>query len=92
MKVYVGDIGTAIVLECGVDISGGSAYNVAVKKPDGTEVTWTGALEGTTQVKYTTIAGDLDQAGEYLLQPALTLSGWIGRGETAKLSVHRHWE
>ncbi|RKZ04351.1 hypothetical protein DRQ25_17145 [Candidatus Fermentibacteria bacterium] len=92
MKTYVGDIGTEIILECGMDISDGTGYDIAYKKPDGAEGVWNGALEGTTQVKYTTVEGDLDQAGDYRLQPLLTLTGWVGRGETAIFPVFRHWE
>ena len=89
-KVYVGDVGTAIELDTTVDISGASSVAIEVKKPDGTTATWSGTVTGTgnTKIRYVTTTGDIDQAGIYFLQAAVTsLSGFTGRGETVRLHV-----
>lgn len=59
------------------------------KKPDGTEVEWTATIEGTDKLKYTIIAGDLDQSGNYLVNASLILGSWSGLGETATFPVYK---
>lgn len=73
---HVGDIGTPITLDSGVDLTGYSVTDILVTKPDGSEETWTGTdvdvvrddlVAGNNRgVQYTTqTANDLDQAGKY---------------------------
>ena len=60
-KVYTGDTGTVIVLDCGQNISTASARSIAARKPDGTTVvTWAAVAEGTNSIKFTTLADSLD--------------------------------
>ena len=87
-KVYAGDVGTEIILNCGSDISGATATLIKAKKPDGTTVNWTAAVYNSNYLRYVTEAGDLDQAGRFYLQASLTLGGWSGLGETAVLMVY----
>jgi len=93
-KIYVGDTGTVIELDAGVDLSSQTSIMIVVKKPDGSETTWSAAVKSSDPTKcyHITAAGDLDQAGVYRLQIQATLSGpsgtWTGRGETAILSVY----
>jgi len=86
-KYYLGDIGTEIYAETGVDISAAVTLALKVKKPDGTKVEWAGVLEGTTQIKYTIVAGDFDQSGVYWLQAYAALASWTGHGESARFVV-----
>lgn len=88
-KVYVGDIGTAIIIDCEeslVDVLSNPVINV--KKPNGTTAQWTGAVYDTTKVKYSTIAGDLDVAGTYILQPYVAFATWSGKGVSVELQVY----
>jgi len=93
-KVYMGDIGTVIELDAGVDLSSQTSIEIRVKKPDGTQDTWSATVRGSDPTKcfHATVAGDLDQAGEYKLQLAATLTGpvgtWTGLGQTAILRVY----
>lgn len=89
-KLYVGDEGTVFEVDVGTDISAASTTNLKVKKPDGSEVTWTGAANGSTntQIDYTIVADDLDQAGRYKLQSYVVTASWDGLGETAEFVVH----
>jgi methanogenic corrinoid protein MtbC1 len=89
-KVYLGDVGTVIRVDMGADIAAATAAVLNVLKPDGTEDEWTGDVdtEDTQDIIYTTVEGDLDQVGEYLIQPALTFADWEGLGETVRLVVH----
>ena len=90
-KIYVGDIGFAVIADCGVDVTGAASVTFEVTKPDGTEVVWdaeTTVVDGVPNylVHYTR-EGDLDQPGTYKLQPKFRLFSWEGKGETAKFKV-----
>lgn len=87
-KVYTGDTGTVIVLDCGQDISAATARSIEVRKPDGSTTSWAAVAEGTNSIKFTTLAGSLDQPGDYRLQARVTLPSGTWRGEAASLQVY----
>lgn len=88
-NIFKGDIGTAIILDTGEDLTSASAFKIQCRKPSGTSVDWTGIQYQTTMIKYTTVAGDLNEDGDYQLQAVVTgLNGWSGSGEVAHLRVH----
>jgi len=89
-KVYLGDVGTVIRVDMGADISAATDVVLNVLKPDGTEDEWTADVDvvDSEDIIYTTVEGDLDQVGEYLIQPALTFESWEGMGETVRLVVY----
>lgn len=87
-KVYVGDKGTEIILDCGADISTATIRKIKAKKPDGSTVDWTATASGTTAVKYTTLTGDLSMAGNWQLQAYVETPAWSGLGETFTLTVY----
>lgn len=91
-KSYVGDIGTILEVDCGVDISSATTHNLMMQKPDLASVELTGTVHNTNFIRYTTIDGDLDQAGVYRIQSKVVISGWDGLGETAKLRVYGQYE
>ena len=66
-RIYVGDTGTAIELDCRANISAATALSVEVRKPDGTELSLPSALLGTTQVRAIAPVGGFDQAGDWLV-------------------------
>lgn len=86
-KVYIGDTGTSVILDCGQDISSATARTIEVKKPDGSTTTWTASASGTTAISYTSVSGTFDVAGEWRLQAKVTLPSGVWRGETASLYV-----
>ena len=85
-EVFVGDVGTEIVLECGVPITTATVMRIYVRKPTGTAV-WSAVADTSTSIKYVTGIGDLDVAGEYRLQAYVEMPGWKGRGSVARLTV-----
>ncbi len=87
-KVYTGDTGTVIVLDCGQNISTATARSIAVRKPDGSSTSWAAVGEGTDSIKHTSLAGTFDQAGDYQLQAVVTLPSGTWRGETVALHVY----
>lgn len=86
-QIFVGDTGTIIKLDCGVDISTATVHNIVVRKPNGTKVTWTGTVSGASTIIYITQAGDLDIAGTWHFQAFVTMPGWSGLGEVVTLDI-----
>ena len=91
-KHYVGEIGTAIIVDCGCDITGSTEFALKVKKPSGTTTSWTPEIYNSNYLKYTTVSGDLDVAGQYLLQSSLNTGTWKGLGETAYFRISEIFE
>ena len=87
-KVYVGDTGTAIVLACGQDVSAASARSIEVRKPDGTTASWPAVASGTTDIRFDTLSGTLDQPGAWVLQAKVTLPAGVWRGRAVALRVY----
>lgn len=87
-KVYVGDIGTEIILDCGSNITTATVLQIRAQKPSGAVVTWTAAISGTNSVRYVVASGDLDEAGAWILQAYVRLPAWDGLGESYRLRVH----
>lgn len=90
-KVYVGDTGTEITLNVGLDTSTATTVKIMARKPSGEIVEWEAApavIDGeTVGLSYTVEAGDLDEAGMWRLQAFVSRSNWSGLGETAEMRV-----
>ena len=87
-KVYVGDVGTQIILDCVQDITEGTELAIRVRRPDGTTTTWSAVSAGPTKLKYTTVANDLSMPGVWVLQADVTTVAGRWLGETAQLRVY----
>lgn len=87
--VFVGDVGTKILLDCDANVSLSSVRKIMGRKPSGTKVEWSAALEGTDSIQYTTQAGDLDEVGRWRLQAYVEMPAWKGSGEVATLVINR---
>ncbi len=85
--IYQGTVGLVIDIDLGETIAAATGISIKVKKPDGSEMTWTPTISGTQILRYTTIANDLATAGRYVLQPLLTLGGWTGYANPVSLTV-----
>jgi len=84
---YVGDIGTAIIVDVCSDITGATLAALNVTKPDGTAVQWVGAVYDTTKIRYYVTVDDFDQVGEYRLQAYVEMPTWQGHGNTTTFKV-----
>ncbi|NDY56635.1 hypothetical protein G3N56_07750 [Desulfovibrio sulfodismutans] len=89
-KNYVGDIGLAVVLDTGVDLTLATGCKILVQLPDGTTTEWSGTKSGTT-ISHATVAGELAQSGVYRLHAAFTLGGWTGVGEVACMTIYERF-
>lgn len=85
---HVGDVGAVIRLTSTTDISSVSTGRIYYRKPSGTTGFWTAALNGTTNLQYTTTqASDLDESGKWDLQGYAAISGWTGRSSQIQIQV-----
>ena len=91
-KIYIGDIGTDIIVDCGEDITGATGLSLKIQKPDRTLASWVATIYNANYLKYTIVLNDLDQSGRYRVQASLTLSGWTGLGETDIFTVSSLYE
>lgn len=86
-KVYVGDTGTVITLDCGQDITSATARSIEVRKPGGATTTWAAVASGTNAISFTTAADSLDIPGAWKLQALVVMPSGSWRGTTAVLTV-----
>lgn len=94
-KVRLGDVGTifeATLLDnnVAVDLTGQTVLELVFRKPSGARVTKTAALSGAASlgiIKYTTIAGDLDETGSWSLQAHITIPAGDFRSEIGDFLV-----
>lgn len=91
-KIYKGDIGTALNINTGADISAATEHNLKVKKPDGTETTWSTSIYQTYYLRHISDSGTFDQAGVYHLQAYVVIAGQSWRGETVEIEVFDTFE
>lgn len=87
-KIYVGDTGTDIILDCGQSIAAATTAAIKYKKPTGVTGTWTGSVYNTNYVLYTTDSDDLDVAGQWLLQSYVVTPTGTWLGETTAMTVY----
>lgn len=88
---YVGTIGFVIEADCRQDIATATNTRFLVRKPSGATAVWSAeiaTIDGETHfLRHTTVAGDLNEAGEYAIHAFLTLGGWQGPGAIGTLTV-----
>lgn len=87
-KVYIGDTGTQIFLDCGEDITNATALSIKVQKPDNSIVTWPGELSGITSILYTTTDSDFDQEGIWKLQAYVETPDGAWTGAVTVLNIY----
>ena len=91
-KIYAGDIGTCIDVDCGENLSTAITHKLFVRNPQKEIVEWTTAIEQTTKLRHIIVAGDLANVGIYSIQPYIEFSGWKGRGDTVFLNIFAHFK
>ena len=97
-EVHLNDIGTALrvtIEEDGaaLDISTATTKQILLVKPSMTKLTKTAVFvtDGTDGViEYVTIAGDLDELGNYSIQGYIVMTGWTGHSEVKQFKVYRN--
>lgn len=91
MALHEGDVGAIIRLTSTTDISSASALKIRFIRPDGVRGEWTGTLNGTTNVQYTTTSkADIPKGsrGFWTFYGYAELSsGWKGHCSAGELEV-----
>ena len=101
-KHYIGEIGTQILLDCGISLSDITNAQIYYKKADGVVGTWPGTLyssysdlagaEGTYYVSYTLAGTDFNSSGDWELQAVVANTAGTWYGETAQMTVYGTFE
>jgi len=88
-KLYQGDVGVTVNVATGITLTGATTTQIRVKKPSGTLAAWVATIDGANaqQLNYTTIAGDLNEAGMYFLQAYVITGTQTLFGETAEIEI-----
>jgi len=89
-KIYQSDVGIALTVATGVTLTGATTTQLKVKKPSGQTATWSATIDGTNaqQLNYTTVAGDLNEAGRYFIQAFVQTGGQTLYGQTAEIDIY----
>jgi len=87
-KIYIGDVGTEIIINLQTDITTATNILLNVKKPNGTDATWIPAIYDEKYLRYIIQSGDFNQYGRYVIQPSLTLGIWSGNCKSVSLFVN----
>jgi len=90
-KHYVGETGTIIHIDCGIDVSSATDVYVFLTRPDLTVVQRAASpetFEGSTNfIQFSIAEGDLNQAGTYKSQVYMVLGQWKGKGREFTIIV-----
>jgi len=85
--IYKSDIGTELILDCGVTISTATVMKVRSRNPNGAVKEWVATLNTATSIKYVLLLNDINIAGKWQFQAYIEMPGWKGRGEWATVEV-----
>ena len=100
MTVYVNAlspqaVSMTITAPAGIDLTTATSVSLTVKKPSGAQVTWTtsivSAATATMTVSHPFDAGDVDQAGQYVVVPTVTFPSGPRFGSRALFRVEDHF-
>jgi len=89
--IYVGDIGTAFIVDTGLDLSSATSVGLFVERPSGDVVFWEGEVYASggksNFISYKTILGDLNRPGTYKLQAFVVEGARQTHGQIATFAV-----
>lgn len=91
-KIFQGDSGTIILIDCNESINAASNVMISVKEPNGNVVNWLGNVYSNNYIFYTLSANDISQTGIYKLQPRITIGNFVGRADTVEIRVFPPFE
>lgn len=93
-KIYLGDWGTAIILDTEEDLADATAVSIEVMKPNRSMTTVTGEKIDTTKIRYilTSSEAAFDQAGEYRLQAKVVMPTGVWYGATTRMTIYKRFQ
>jgi hypothetical protein len=87
MPSVVGDVGTVLSIDVGVDVSGAVSAKMIFSSPSGDVFSRTASTSGNA-VQYTTTSLDFDESGVWTLQAFVDLGSWSGYSKPAEYVVY----
>ena len=88
--LFIGDIGTKLQFDIGIDSSLVTKAHVNAKNPAGATKAWVATpIPQTTMIEYVLQSGDIDVAGSWMLQLHITTAGWSGYATPSSLQVRQ---
>jgi len=85
--IYLGDVGTVIILDCGSNVSTATVRKMRARMPNGGIKEFTASADTNNTIKYVLLDGDFNVAGNWQVQAYIDMPGWKGRGEWAAVQV-----
>lgn len=86
-RVYKGDVGTLLTVDCGTDISAATTTQIKARLPNKQIVTRTASLSGTNYLTYNLIAADTATVGTFKGQAYVELPSGQWYGETFTFEI-----
>ena len=93
LKIFKDDYGHVFRIYAYLDISAATSIKMKVQKPSGTTVTWTSSLASDNKyyATYTTIDGDINESGVYLLSLELVFASSSLKQESIEFNVEEQF-
>lgn len=91
-KHYVGEVGTNLIYDTGIDISQASKVLIKVRQPDGKIVEWVATVFQLTKLRHISAQGELDLPGIYKIQTYIEDGPNHWHGETAEQPIYKLFE
>ena len=86
-EAFVGDEGTAIILDCGANVSSAVSSSIEVQKPDGEKLSWPAEIFEINYLMVVTESDTLDMPGRWKLQSKVILPSGQVRGKVVEILV-----
>jgi hypothetical protein len=83
----INGIGTKIIVDTEDDLIGLTNPFISYLKPSGASGTWEAIDMGDGKIYYISVAGDLDEVGEWCLQANVKVTDWEGAGTKGTLTI-----
>ena len=91
-KVYKGDIGTLLLVDCKVDVSAATVKKIKAQLPDGSQKEWDATVTASNFLNYNLVEADTAEAGVVKAQAYVEIAGGTWYGETFKFKVYDSYE
>ncbi len=85
--IFIGDKGTEINIDVGVDTTLILSSKIYAKSPTGEVKEWNTSISGVSSIKYIITDNDITESGDWILQPYIVLSDWSGFGTKVRMQV-----
>lgn len=91
-NIYLGDVGTEILIDMQQDISTATDKSLKIRFADATTTTWSPTIVSSNYLRYIIQDGDLDVQGKCYVQPYLEFATWQGHGDTVNFTIRRLYD